>query len=415
VRTTAGQTTAGHGVTASLLDNPIRGYAWGSTTALPELLGRPPSGQPQAELWMGAHPADPSLLRLDPPVTLLDRIKADPQAELGAGVQDRFGPRLPFLLKVIAAAAPLSLQAHPNAEQAAAGYQEENASGVPLGAADRNYKDPYHKPELLCPLTPFEAYCGFRPVPETLRLLDLLAEAGGGNTLQGHIQALRARPNQHGLREVVTGLLTKPVDRRGALVKTVAGACRAALAAPGDFEAELRTAIELAEAYPSDVGVVIALLLNLLRLQPGQALFVPAGQLHSYVRGTGMEIMAGSDNVLRGGLTPKHVDVAELLRVLDFTPGPAGVLPGCAARAGEHRYETPAAEFRLSRLRVGAEPVPIGAPGPQILLAVEGSATLTGAGEPLRLARGQSAWVPATAPAALAGDGVLYRATTNVE
>jgi mannose-6-phosphate isomerase len=419
------QTTAVHRATAALLDNPIRDYAWGSRTAIPELLGVPPTGAPQAELWMGAHPADPSRTRDGQGETLLARIEAAPAAELGSDVTARFGPRLPFLLKVIAAAAPLSLQAHPNAAQATEGYAQENARDVPLSAPERNYRDANHKPELLCALTPFDALCGFRPAADTLRLLDELlrvATAAGEGTpvgraataLQPYVGALRARPDQHGLREVVTGLLTLPAHRRTRLVDAVAVACEVAAASGGEFTAELRTAVELAAAYPGDVGVVIALLLNLLRLQPGQAIYLPAGRLHTYLRGTGVEIMANSDNVLRGGLTPKHVDVAELLRVIDLsdslvpTPEPHRISPA------EEVYDTPAPEFRLSRLRVAADPVLLEPVGPQILLATEGALTVTGAGDPVRLTRGRSAWVPAGAPVTLTGAATAFRATTNL-
>jgi mannose-6-phosphate isomerase len=420
------QTTAVHRATAALLENPIREYAWGSRTAIPELLGVPPTGAPQAELWMGAHPADPSRVCDGQRDTLLARIEAAPQDELGADVVSRLGPRLPYLLKVIAAAAPLSLQAHPNAAQAAEGYAQENARDVPLSAPERNYRDANHKPELLCALTPFDALCGFRPATDTLRLLDELvrvATAAGEGTpagraaaaLQPYVGALRARPNQHGLREVVTGLLTLPAHRRTPLVGAVAVACELAAAAGGEFTTELRTAVELAAAYPRDVGVVIALLLNLLRLRPGQGIFLPAGRLHAYLRGTGVEIMANSDNVLRGGLTPKHVDVAELLRVIDLTDSPVPAPEPRRVGPAEELYDTPAPEFRLSRLRVAStEPVTLDPVGPQILLTAEGELTIAGAGEPIRVGRGRSAWVPAGVPVTLTGTATAFRATTNL-
>jgi mannose-6-phosphate isomerase len=415
------------GVSASLLENPVRPYAWGSPTALPQLLGVPASGEPQAEMWMGAHPGDPSLLLTDPPVSLLDRIRADPDAELGPAVAERFGPRLPYLLKLLAAEKVLSLQVHPNSAQAAAGYAEENDQGLPLGAADRNYRDPFHKPEMLCPLTPFDVLCGFRPVADTVRLLDEIASAAAPRTtadksaasLYGAVEALRKRPDAHGLREVVTGLLTKPADRRGPLVKVVVAACGKALSGPagdGEFGEVLRTVMALAEVYPGDVGVVIALLMNLIRLRPGEAMFVPAGVLHSYIRGTGVEVMAASDNVLRGGLTPKHVDVAELLRVLDMTPGPPPIATGRRVGAAEEVYDAPVVEFRLSRVTLAAPcPVDLAPGGPQILLVTDGSATLSGAGEPVELRRGRSAWVPAGTAVTLTGNGTVFRATTNLD
>jgi mannose-6-phosphate isomerase len=414
------------GATAAPLGNPVRSYAWGSYTAIPALLGVPPTGEPQAELWMGAHPAAPSQLRRGGrDLSLLACIEAAPDSELGTEVVEQFGARLPFLLKVIAAAAPLSLQAHPNAEQALGGYAEENARGIPLDSPERNYRDPSHKPELLCALSPFDALCGFRSVPDTVRLLDGLtgASAAGGprlatraaKALGPYVEALRMRANGDGVREAVTGLLTLPAGRREQLVEDVAAACRAGAEQDGEFAAELRAAADLSEAYPGDAGVVLALLLNLVRLHPGEAIFLPPGSLHAYLRGTGIEIMANSDNVLRGGLTRKHVDIAELLRILDVHDGP--VASPALRRVGpaEERYETPVPEFRLSRVTVTAgQPVQLDRSGPQILLVTEGTATVSGAGEPVQLPGGRSAWVPAGRAVTRAGTATVFRATTNL-
>lgn len=405
---------------AVLLHNEIRPYAWGSATAIPELLGVEPTGEPQAELWMGAHPGAPSRLRYgqaprDALPTLLSHIEADPAGQLGTAVVRELGTRLPFLLKVLAAERPLSLQAHPSTEQARAGYAEEDARGVPINASHRNYKDTSHKPELLCALTPFEALCGFRSTSVTVRLLDNLRVRG----LAPYVKALCARPGSEGLREVVTGLLASPDMVRRSLVAAVVAACRRAAEADpgGEFAAEYSLAARIAEQYPDDIGVVTALLMNFVRLRPGEAVFLPAGHLHAYVRGVGVEIMANSDNVLRGGLTPKHVDVPELLRVLDFRDGPE-----CRARVrvlptGEEVYEAPVKEFRLSRLPLRAGyPVTLDTRGPQILLVVDGDIDVTGESGRLSMPRGASAYVAAgRPPVTVAGNGVVFRATTNVE
>ena len=391
---------------AELLDNPVRPYAWGSPTAIPELLGVPPSGGPQAELWMGAHPAEPSRLRSGG--TLLERIGADPAGELSPAVVEQFGPRLPFLLKVIAAARPLSLQAHPDLARAREGYAEEERRGVPLGSPERSYVDPNHKPELVCALTPFEALCGFRAIPDTLRLLAPLVAAAP--VLRPHRDALAARPDRHGLREVVTGLLTVPADRRRSLVDAVVAASAAGLAAGTDFPAELATVVALGEAYPGDLGVVITLLLNRLRLEPGEAMFLAAGNLHCYLSGTAVEVLANSDNVLRGGLTPKHVDVPELLRVIDVADGPPPLVSPVTEGPGQTAYVPAVPDFRLDRVELAGGPVPLPAGGPQIVLALSGSAELSG----LELPRGASAWVPAGHPVVATGTGVLVRATTNL-
>ncbi len=406
VTSSAVRTTPVDARTADLLDNPVKPYAWGSATELPRLLGVPPTGKPQAELWMGAHPAAPSRLRAGASLPAL--IKADPAGQLSAPVVRRFGARLPFLMKIIAAERNLSLQTHPNLEQAKAGYADEQQRQVPLDSPERSYVDPNHKPELVCALTPFEALCGFRSIPVTLSLLSALAVTAPG--LSKYVDALRARPDADGLREVVTGLLTVPADRRRRLVDSVVAACAVGSA---EFAAELATAVELGQAYPGDPGVVIALLLNRLRLEPGQALFLSAGNMHCYLRGTAVEVLASSDNVLRGGLTGKHVDVPELLRVVDVTDGPPPLMTPKQAGPGQVAYRPPVPDFRLDTFELAAEPVDIGVSGPRILLTVEGTATLTAGPRTLSLPRGTSAWVPAGMPATVAGSGRLVAATTN--
>ena len=397
------------GTAAVLLDNPVRPYAWGSPTAIPELLGVPPTGEPQAELWLGAHPAAPSRLRSGG--SLPDLLEADPAGELSAPVVERFGPRLPFVLKVLAAERPLSLQAHPDLDRARAGYAAEERRGIPVDAPERTYVDANHKPELVCALTPFDGLCGFRAVPETLRLLDLLA--GPAPALAPYKEALRARPDEGGLREVVTGVLTVPAAGRRALVGSVAAACTDLGAGP--YRLERETVAELAEAYPDDAGVVITLLLNRVRLAPREAMFLAPGNLHCYLRGTAVEVLANSDNVLRGGLTAKHVDVPELLRVLDVSAGPPPLLAPVPAGPGVFAYIPPVPDFRLDRISLDTAGTALTTEGPQIVLAVSGSAVLDGE---LPLRRGASAWVPAGRPVLAAASGpdpaVLVRATTNL-
>ncbi|HEY6747437.1 MAG TPA: mannose-6-phosphate isomerase, class I [Mycobacteriales bacterium] len=392
---------------ADLLDNPVKPYAWGSATEIPRLLGVPPTGEPQAELWMGAHPAAPSRLREGTPLPAV--IEADPAGQLSAPVVRRFGARLPFLMKIIAAERNLSLQTHPNLDQAKAGYADEQQRRVPLDSPERSYVDPNHKPELVCALTPFEALCGFRSIPVTLELLSSLAERAP--VLGKYVDALRARPDSDGLREVVTGLLTVPADRRKRLVDAVVAACAAGSA---DFGAEFATAVELGRAYPGDPGVVIALLLNRLRLEPGEALFLSAGNMHCYLHGTAVEVLASSDNVLRGGLTAKHVDVPELLRVVDVGDGPPPLMTPKQAGPGHFAYRPPVPDFRLDTFVLVADPVDLGVTGPRIVLTVEGTATLTAGPQSLTLPPGASAWVPAGVPATVSGSGRLVVASTNL-
>ncbi|MBF5042755.1 mannose-6-phosphate isomerase, class I [Aggregicoccus sp. 17bor-14] len=391
------------------LDNVIQPYAWGSRTAIAELQGRPsPSAGPEAELWLGAHPGAPSRVSSG---SLLEHIRAAPERVLGAPVVQRFGEGLPFLLKVLAADTPLSLQAHPSLEQAREGHAREDALGVARTAAHRNYKDSNHKPELICALTPFDALCGFRRVEDTLALFAAL----GAQRLEPLLAPLRASPDARGLARTFEALMTLPAQARGEAVAAAVEGCARLAASGGRFGAEARWALRLAELYPGDPGVIGALLLNLLHLQPGEAIYLPAGNLHAYLQGVGVEIMANSDNVLRGGCTPKHVDVPELLRVLDFRAGPVAPLRATSDGVGEEVFETPAPEFRLSRLqlRPGARVSPARR-GPEILLCTEGEVRVSLAGQQLALSRGESAFVAADEGAySLEGQGVLFRSTVG--
>ncbi|MFI2260877.1 mannose-6-phosphate isomerase, class I [Streptomyces tubercidicus] len=411
------------------LANTVRPYAWGSTTALPELLGTAPTGEPQAEMWMGAHPGAPSRIdRGAGPVSLAEVIDAAPEAELGADTVRAFGPRLPFLLKLLAAGSPLSLQVHPGLAQAQEGFADEERRGVPIDSAHRNYKDANHKPELIVALTPFEGLCGFRHPVQAADLLEGL----GVDDLKPYVDVLRASPEEGALREVLTAVLSA---EQHAIATTVERAAVAAdqLAAKGGPHADAYAAYAvLAHHYPGDPGVLAAMLLNHVQLQPGEALFLGAGIPHAYLGGLGVELMANSDNVLRCGLTPKHVDVPELLRVVRFEARDAGVLRPEDVD-GEEVYETPIDEFRLSRFAAapGAAPRLLPSRTPQVLLCTGGAVELrgvggetgagaetaaaagagAGAGAGLTLTPGESVFVPAGERITLSGDGMLFRAT----
>ncbi|MFD7432032.1 mannose-6-phosphate isomerase, class I [Streptomyces sp. NPDC059818] len=392
------------------LSNTVRPYAWGSTTAIPALLGVAPTGEPQAEMWMGAHPGAPSrITRTGPgavPGTpqaatehpLTDVIAADPVGELGAATVEKFGPRLPFLLKLLAAGAPLSLQVHPDLAQAQQGYADEERRSVPVDAPHRTYKDANHKPELICALTPFDGLCGFREPIEAAEAMEAL----GVDSLKPYADLLRAHPEEAALREVLTAILTADPAQ---MAETVTAAAAAAERLGGAFAPYAR----IAHHFPGDAGVIAAMLLNYVQLQPGEALFLGAGVPHAYLDGLGVEIMANSDNVLRCGLTPKHIDVPELLRIVRFEATDPGVLRPEASPSGEELYETPVDEFRLSRfdLSPGADPVDLTAATPQILLCTAG-APRTG---DLGLVPGESVFVPAGEKTEVSGTGTLFRAT----
>ncbi|MFB7933072.1 mannose-6-phosphate isomerase, class I [Streptomyces sp. NPDC056039] len=377
------------------LDNTIRPYAWGSPTAIPNLLGVEPTGEPQAEMWMGAHPGAPSRTGRG---TLVEVVDAAPEKELGPDAVAKFGPRLPFLLKILAAGAPLSLQVHPDLAQAKEGYADEERRGIPVDAPHRNYKDANHKPELICALTEFDGLCGFRDPLEAAGLLDDL----GVDSLKPYVDLLHAHPEDAALREVLTAILTADPDEMSRTVEEAAAACDRLGGAYAPYA-------DIAHHYPGDPGVIAAMLLNHVRLQPGEALYLGAGVPHAYLQGLGVEIMANSDNVLRCGLTPKHVDVPELLRIVHFRAGDPGVLRPEASPDGEEVYETPIDEFRLSRyvLPEAGATHDLTRPTPQILLCTAGSLR---AGEH-DLAPGRSVFVAAGEKAEVSGTGTLFRAT----
>ncbi len=385
------------------MTNAVRHYPWGSRTVIPELLGEPsPAAQPCAELWLGGHPDDPSVLSDGTP---LDKaILGAPDRLLGARVRERFGDRLPFLMKVLAADEPLSLQAHPTIEQAVAGYAAEEAAGVPQDDPTRTFKDPWHKPELILALTPFEALCGFRPVEESLHCLAKLQLP----ELMPTIAALA----RGGLRTAIPQLIALSAKRRESLVSAVAERAASFVAAHDpEFINTYRWAAQLAGTYPGDPGVVISLMCNHLKLAPGEAVFLPAGNLHAYLCGAGIEVMASSDNVLRGGLTSKHVDLAALIEVLDFSDGRVPVLHPVLGPGGL-RYPVPVQDFDLTRVELGSDAGVLTTAGPQLVLCAEGTAVLGSADGELELTRGRSAFVPAGAPLSVRGPALLYRVTT---
>jgi mannose-6-phosphate isomerase len=393
-----------------LLDNPMRRYAWGSRTAIAELQGRPvPSPHPEAELWLGAHPGDPSYL-VDSDGnrrSLFDELRGDPAALLGAETAKRWSGRLPFLFKVLAADEPLSLQAHPSPAHAVAGFAREQAAGIPLDDPGRSYKDDSHKPEMICALTEFHALAGFREPADTVRLLRALEVP----ELASHVELLARQPDAAGLRALLSTWITLPQQILDRLVPAVQEGCirllqREDSPESAEFHDEARTALELSERYPGDVGVLASLLLNRVTLAPGQAIYQASGVLHAYLSGVGVELMANSDNVLRGGLTPKHVDVPELLRVLDFRSGPAPIA-STTSDGALTCYESVAEEFRLWRLdwsedsdsagsAGGGDVVPLPTEGPRIALCTEGRVKVSaGSGRSLTISRGESLWLDA--------------------
>jgi mannose-6-phosphate isomerase len=362
---------------------------------------------------MGAHPKAPSrVYRGGAWHSLLDVIRAEPETELGARVLSKFGPALPFLFKVLAAETPLSLQAHPNLEQARAGFEADELASIALDAAHRNYKDPNHKPELLCALGPFEAFSGFRRVTDTVRLLRSLQI----EQLAPRVAKLEEQPNPSGLRELFSWLMATEGAARSELVAATLAACERHRDERGAFAYECDWVLRIGSIYQRDIGVTVALLLNLVRLDAGQGMYLPAGNLHAYLKGVALEIMANSDNVLRGGLTPKHVNVPELVRVLTFADGPV-LLLSPQGTGPEQIYDTPASEFRLSRIELGPAPSFRVADrrGPEILLCVNGVVTVRETdGSAHALSKGSSIFIAASSgPYDIAGAGALFRAAVG--
>jgi mannose-6-phosphate isomerase len=307
---------------------------------------------------------------------------------------------------VLAADQPLSLQAHPTNEQAQAGFAAEEAAGVPRNDPTRTFKDPFHKPELLLALTEMEALCGFRPVEASLHCLAKLEVP----ELKPTIAALA----RGGLRAAIPQLIALSPEHRTVLVEAVAeAAARFVAAHDPEFINTYRWAASLAQTYPGDPGVVISLMCNHLRLAPGEAVYLPAGNLHAYLSGAGVEVMAGSDNVLRGGLTTKHVDLAALIEVLDFSDGKVPVMHPVLGPGGL-RYPVPVEDFDLTRCQLDSGWGTLTTRGPQVVLCTEGVAVLDSGDTEVRLRQGESAFVPAGTPVSASGPAVLYRATTNL-
>jgi mannose-6-phosphate isomerase len=347
----------------------LRRYDWGSTTLIPQLLGDEPDGRPAAELWFGTHSGDPS-----PALgATLDRVLAD------AGE-----PALPFLIKILAAQKALSVQVHPTRSQAEAGYDREEAAGIPIDAPERNYVDRNHKPELLCALTPFEGLCGFRPVAETLALLEELALPE-----LGFLADLLRGPD--GLRQAFSAVLT--LAEPGPAIEAVRSRAQP--------DGPLRAQYLMAEHFPDDIGLVVALLLNHVRLEPGQAFYLAAGNVHVYLRGMGVEVMAASDNVLRCGTTSKHIDVPELLEITDFAELADPIWP---ERDG--RFVVTVPDFVLQPARVTGE-LALPAAGPRIALVTAGAVAV---GD-VRLGPGHAAFVRPGCAVSIEGDGQVFIAS----
>lgn len=383
-------------IVAYKMKNSVQNYGWGDTEAIPTLLGINNSeGKPFAELWMGAHPKAPSMLSENG--SLLDQITASPVTQLGEEVFNQFG-RLPYLFKVLSAGSPLSIQVHPDKKRAEEGFRFENEQGIALDAFNRNYKDDNHKPEIICALTPFWAMRGFR-TPEAV---SALVESIGSPALSEAAVSLKDESliEEARLKGFFLNLLNFKGDQAEKLMDEVL-----ANTDPGENDV-FRWIHKLAGFYPGDCGALAPVYLHLIQLQPGEALYLSAGVLHAYLEGTGMELMANSDNVLRGGLTPKYMDPPELTAVVNFSSeDPQIILP--VASGDESVYPTPSGEFQLGKVSLKGMAELKGPVAPSILIALEGCCTV---GD-VEISRGESLFIPFNeSTVEIKGEGTFYRA-----
>lgn len=384
------------------IGNEARDYAWGSTTLIPDYFGVPATGKPMAEIWFGTHAGSPT------------RVLNQDHSDAGTLLDLRQGQPLDFLLKLLAAGQPLSLQAHPNSAQAAEGFARENALGLALDAANRNYKDDKHKPEMLVALTPFQALGGFRPIEQIEQLFGWLAGSEVpqlATAFSGWLSVLRAE----GLRALFVQLL-QVGSAVAPVTQALAEHAEELLAEhPGsDYEQHLGLVLQLQQHYPGDPGVVASLLLNFIELQPGEAVQIAAGQIHAYVSGLGVEIMAASDNVLRGGLTPKHIDTAELQRVLDFAAEQVPVLTARELAAGLWQYPRQCDDFLLYRLELDGTRVlaDLKLANPAIVLCTAGQVAVSDSTEAREvLTKGEAAYLADARFSTFAGSGTVFLAT----
>jgi mannose-6-phosphate isomerase len=382
------------------IHNSPRTYAWGSKTLIPNLLGEESSTQPVAEIWFGTHDGSPSVLTQNKEILLSEELS---------------GHKLSFLLKLLAADEPLSIQAHPNAQQAKEGFARENQLGIALDAPERNYKDDQPKPEMIVALSDeFHALCGFRDTRESLQLLELLSGAQLGNVeFKARINSWSEALRSVGLAECYRKIMASTGQLQDLSQEFVAVA-NDLLQRKNDFPESLRTALTLNEKYPSDVGVFVSLIMNHVVLTKGQALFLPAGNIHAYMSGLAVEIMAASDNVLRGGLTPKHIDLVELERVLDFRPVDVPYVHPVALNNWVSDYPVPEADFALLKLEISPEESSqtLKIPGEAIVLCVSGEITIISGDDSVVLAPGQAAYInEPTRSVTLVGQGSVFLAS----
>ncbi|MCL2270288.1 MAG: mannose-6-phosphate isomerase, class I [Treponema sp.] len=392
------------------LRNQIKHYEWGSPDLIPRLEGITADGRPWAEMWMGVHPASPSAVSFPSgDMWLGDLIAGDPRRFLGEKTAERYG-NLPFLFKLIAAEKPLSIQAHPNLAQAREGWERENRAGLAQDAPNRSYRDSNHKPEIICALTPFTGMCGFRSPKEIYRLLEAFLSLQPPVVVRNGFAPLMQTltPGAESLRDFLSVLFGLPSEVRKALTEFIADGN----AGPFPISGEWELMRDFSRQYPGDPAIIAPLYLNVFHLEPGEAIFLKAGILHAYIHGFAVELMTNSDNVLRGGLTVKHIDVPELMKVTDFNPCQPHVIkpePGLSS----YTYPAPCDEFSLTVLHgTGSLTAPAFARTPAICIVTGGEVFLESPGDVNGVIKqGESAFIPPGSGLVLQGRYTLYVAS----
>lgn len=385
------------------LQNPIQAYNWGHQERLEKLFAIPnPDHLPQAEMWMGAHDKAPSLIQRPQAMDVF--ISENPEQVLGSEINSRFEGKLPFLFKVLSAEKPLSIQVHPNKQQAQLGFAKENALGIPVEASERNYRDDNHKPELIYALTPFKAMNGFRALDDIIRLFSLIENS----MLEDWLTDFHEAKNAQGLKDFYQKIMqVKGGDQQQLLNDALS-------AANGCDDPALQEVLRLHQFYPGDTGILSPLLLNLVSLLPGEAIFLKAGTLHAYLQGTGLEVMASSDNVLRGGLTDKHVDIKELINTIEFEPISEDEL---RVKPVNHRaqesFPVPVSDFTFNVIHASDSATTYQCHSAEILFCLQGNVTVrSSAGQCFVLQLGQSCLVTAqTGEYSIEGYGRVARAS----
>jgi mannose-6-phosphate isomerase len=376
-----------------LLSAPIQPYKWGSRFIIAELQGRrAPTDSPEAELWMGAHPSAPASLCRDGVSVALDAVIArNPQREIGPGALGMFGARLPFLMKVLAVERALSLQVHPDRAQAREGYRAERLAAAGARLATPNYVDDWLKPELILALTPFELFAGFRSPDELLQFFDRL----GPGLMGPLIPLLVQRPPDDALIAALRCVLSWSPEQRHSFIADVLASCARLATDDPDYGPACAAALRLADDYPDDLGVVASLLLRHRVLAPGEVLFIPSGALHAYVKGACVEVQANSDNVMRGGLTAKKIDILEFLKITS-PRAEVRVVPPVSMTGGTECFDSGAPEVRVYRVHAGPDRAELPGDGARIALCIEGKVTLSDPYDrTLELQRGDSCFIAA--------------------